>query len=128
MGKTVLVSSHILSDLADICNKVGIIERGRLVFTGTLAELAAKTRTRRIVCVGVEEGPERLQALLQGHDAVEAIEVRDGTVRVTLRDETASPAAVAEMVLRGGLRLCLLQEEKPDLEDAFMQMTKGIVS
>ncbi len=129
MGKTVLVSSHILSDLADICNKVGIIEKGRLVFTGTLAELAAKTRTRRVVVVAVEEGPERAQAALAEQPAVESVEVADGTLRLLLRDDpAATPAAVAESLVRAGLRLTLLQEEKPDLEDAFMQMTKGIVS
>jgi ABC-2 type transport system ATP-binding protein len=129
MGKTVLVSSHILSDLADICNKVGIIEKGRLVFTGTLAELAAKTRTRRVVLVAVEEGPDRAREALQACPAVESAEVVDGTLKATLRDDpAAAPAAVAEALVKAGLRLSLLQEEKSDLEDAFMQMTKGIVS
>jgi ABC-2 type transport system ATP-binding protein len=129
MGKTVLVSSHILSDLADICNKVGIIEKGRLVFTGTMAELGAKTRTRRVVSVAVEEGGERAQAALAEHPAVESIEALDGALKLTLRDDpAATPAVVAEALVKAGLRLSLLQEEKPDLEDAFMQMTKGIVS
>jgi ABC-2 type transport system ATP-binding protein len=127
MGKTVLVSSHILSDLADICNKVGILEKGRLLFTGTLAELEAKTRQRRVVCVGTEEGPERAREALTGHPAAAAAEVKDGLLRVTLADG-ASPAALAETLVRAGLRLTRLQEEAHDLEDAFMQMTQGIVS
>jgi ABC-2 type transport system ATP-binding protein len=128
MGKTVLVSSHILADLADICNKVGIIEKGRLLFTGTIAELSAKTQASRIVSVGAEEGPERVRAALEGLSGVAGLEVKDGTVRVSLHDGAMTPASIAETVLKAGLRLSHLAEETPDLEDAFMRMTKGIVS
>src|SRR5437868_11158558 len=75
MGKTILVSSHILPELADICNKIGIIERGKLLFDGDVN--AAIRQVQQKVVFDVKVSPEQLSAaeqLLRQHPDVEAVE------------------------------------------------------
>ena len=89
MGKTIMVSSHILPELADICNKIGIIERGKLIFNGTVEEAIGKVRTKRVYIVSV--GPEQNELAakkLEQFVEVEAVELTKeaATIRVTLKD------------------------------------------
>src|ERR1700720_570526 len=78
LGKTILVSSHILPELADICNKIGIIERGKLLFDGDVASAINQVRRRHVLTVIVGEGrnPEA-KALIQQHASVEGIEHKE---------------------------------------------------
>jgi len=75
MGKTILVSSHILPELADICNKIGIIERGKLLFDGYVASAIMQVRQRHVLTVAVADGrnPEA-KTLIDPHAIVEGTE------------------------------------------------------
>src|SRR4051795_989443 len=70
MGKTIMVSSHILPELADICNKVGIIERGELLFNDTVPELLKKVRPLTVLNISVAEDGNSAARLLQDHPHV----------------------------------------------------------
>src|SRR4030088_487563 len=89
MGKTILVSSHILPELADICNKIGIIERGRLLFDGDVESAIKQVRQRHVLTVVVGDGrnPEA-NLLIEHHSSVEGIELKetDDFLVVLLRD------------------------------------------
>src|SRR6476469_6107924 len=74
MGKTIMVSSHILPELADICNKVGIIERGELVFNDTVAELLKKARPHTVLNINVTGDRGSAAKLLRGHKLVERVD------------------------------------------------------
>jgi len=128
MGKTILVSSHILPELADICNKIGIIEQGKLIFDGDLASAIRKVRQRIIMQVRVGDGRhEQAQQRLRAHPGVAGVEVKeDQTLQVTLGDEVNDGSFIAEVLLKDGMRLKMLKEEEVDLEDVFMGITKGI--
>src|SRR5436190_12398769 len=76
MGKTILVSSHILPELADICNKIGIIERGQLLFNGDVESAIRQVRQHRVYYVGVAGGrTAEARASLNGHPDVLSIDV-----------------------------------------------------
>ena len=95
MGKTIMVSSHILPELADICNKVGIIERGELQFNGTVSDLMKQIRQRMLLNVvrGRRSGAGR--AAVGAEHLVEKVEIKDGHISVTLareRDRLQRPA------------------------------------
>src|SRR5579885_1960346 len=89
MGKTVMVSSHILPELADICNKIGIIERGQLLFDGDVESAIRQVRQHTVYLVAVA-GDQNAEARehLEAHVHVHAVEARDGEddLRVTLVD------------------------------------------
>jgi ABC-2 type transport system ATP-binding protein len=130
MGKTILVSSHILPELADICNKIGIIERGKLLFDGDVQTAIRKVRQHTVLTVAVTDG--RTQAAreqLDGHGDILSVEVKDGdTLQVTLNDGIHDGSFIADVLVKNGFRLKTLKEEEIDLEDVFMGITKGITN
>ncbi len=131
MGKTILVSSHILPELADICNKIGIIERGQLLFDGDVQTAIKQVRQNAVYFVAVanEQNPTARE-LLEAHIDVKTVEVREeeGCLRVTLADGVEDGSFIADLLLQNHLRLKMLKEEEIDLEDVFMGITKGITN
>jgi ABC-2 type transport system ATP-binding protein len=131
MGKTILVSSHILPELADICNKIGIIERGKLLFDGDVQSAIRQVRQHTVYDVQVANGLNAMaMEQLQGHPDVFKVEVNEDedALRVTLNDEVQDGSFIAELLVRNGFRVKLLREEEIDLEDVFMGITKGITN
>jgi ABC-2 type transport system ATP-binding protein len=129
MGKTILISSHILSELAELCNKVGIIERGQLLFSGPVEEILAKVRSHDVLHVKVREGTDQAVAALRGHDLVTRAEVIDGDlIEVQLKETAADPTFVTSFLHERGFKIVMVREEEIDLEDAFMKVTKGQVA
>ena len=131
MGKTILVSSHILPELADICNKIGIIERGQLLFDGDVETAIKQVRQNTVIHVGVEINRLKDAAgFLKPMDGIFSIEERDNTdyLRVTLAHDFKDGSFIAEALVRAGYKLKTLHEEEVNLEDVFMGITKGITN
>jgi ABC-2 type transport system ATP-binding protein len=130
MGKTILVSSHILPELADICNKIGIIERGKLLFDGDVQSAIRRVRQNTIMDVAVGDGMTyAAKQHLEGHPDVLKVEPRDEEgLRITLNDGVHDGSFIAEVLVKHGLKLKMLREEEIDLEDVFMAITKGITN
>jgi ABC-2 type transport system ATP-binding protein len=130
MGKTILVSSHILPELADICNKIGIIERGKLLFDGDVQQAIRRVRQHTVLDVAVANGmTQAAMQQLQTHSDVLKIEPKeDDTLRVTLNDDVHDGSFIADILVKHGFRLKMLREEEINLEDVFMAITKGITN
>jgi ABC-2 type transport system ATP-binding protein len=131
MGKTILVSSHILPELADICNKIGIIERGELIFDGDVQSAIRKVRHHTVYLVGVaNELNPTAREHLEGHIDVLKVEDVPGQdcLRVTLNDNIHDASFLVDVLLKNGLRLKTFKEEEIDLERVFMDLTKGITN
>jgi ABC-2 type transport system ATP-binding protein len=131
MGKTILVSSHILPELADICNKIGIIERGQLLFDGDVETAIKQVRQNTVIHVGVEINRLKEAAgFLKPMNGIFSIEERDNTdyLRVTLAHDFKDGSFIAEALVRAGYKLKTLHEEEVNLEDVFMGITKGITN
>jgi ABC-2 type transport system ATP-binding protein len=125
MGKTILISSHILLELADLCNKVGIIEQGELKFVGTTDEMLQRARTGNVVHVTVDRTDAAAESLKQ-MEGVVGVERGGVVIKVSL-DENHTAADVAGRLIHDGYRLMSLENEKVNLETAFMRLTKGLV-
>jgi ABC-2 type transport system ATP-binding protein len=125
LGKTILVSSHILPELADICNRVGIIEYGRLLACGDVQELLAKVRGRPVIRLRVAGAAEDAARLLETAAEAAGVAVRDGEVLVTLADGVTEPSALAARLVSAGHRLLSMREQEVNLETAFLELTKG---
>jgi ABC-2 type transport system ATP-binding protein len=129
MGKTILISSHILLELADLCNVVGIIEQGELKFTGTMQQIIdkAKAGAGTVLNVGVNERMGEALQLLQGVPGVVQVESATAHLRVSIDPTATGPAAIASKLVTAGYGLHRLEEETVNLETAFMRLTKGLV-
>jgi ABC-2 type transport system ATP-binding protein len=130
MGKTILVSSHILPELADICNKIGIIEKGELIFDGDVEAAIRKVRQQTVMSVALANGQHQAaKPLLEEHPDVAQVEVKpDGLLLVTLNDKVRDGSFIADLLVKNGFRLKMLKEEEIDLEDVFIAITKGITN
>ncbi|MEM0913792.1 MAG: ABC transporter ATP-binding protein [Planctomycetota bacterium] len=127
MGKTILISSHILLELADLCNVVGIIEQGELKFIGTTDEMLARARTGTVYHVGVSDRIPQAAELLRGVPGVLETAMENQHIRVGIDPQQTSAADLARTLVTQGFSLQRLEEEKVNLETAFMRLTKGLV-
>jgi ABC-2 type transport system ATP-binding protein len=128
LGKTIMVSSHILPELADICNKIGIIERGELIVNADVDEVMRQVRKQTILKINVADNRDVAAKLLEGHAIVERVEMGPKELTVTLTNGTADYSELAEVLIAAGHKLTLLREDEINLETAFMELTKGITS
>jgi ABC-2 type transport system ATP-binding protein len=128
MGKTIMVSSHILPELADICNKVGIIERGELLVNANVSDVMKQVRQRTLLAVEVAGDNEAAAKLLGQSTLVEGVDIREGKVFVTLKQDVEDYCELATVLVEAGYKLKLFKEDEINLETAFMALTKGITA
>jgi len=128
LGKTIMVSSHILPELADICNKVGIIEQGVLLISADVADVMRRVRQQPVLDIGVGGDPGAPAKLLDGHPSVERIGIRDGRLFVTLAKGVEDYSGLATVLVQGGVKLYTFKVDEINLETAFMALTKGITA
>jgi ABC-2 type transport system ATP-binding protein len=128
MGKTVVVSSHILAELAELCDSVGIIEKGRLVASGSLDEISRRVRQGRTLRLKVLSNRDEAEAILRDRPGVGEVYEGNGYLEVEfLGDDEATVDLLAALVGRG-VKVVSFTEVAGDLEDAFLRLTKGEVA
>ena len=128
LRKTVIVSSHILPELADVCTRVGMIEKGNLIVDGNVAEVMQKARQRIVLNIRVRERTEEAAALLEQCDSVESVNsIEDGLIVIMLAPETDDYSDIPSALVESGFAMTLFREEEVNLETAFMELTKGLV-
>ncbi len=140
MGKTIIISSHILPELGELCNTVGIIERGQLLFSGSVNTAMQRARVGQVVHVAVADRTEQAAKVLQhmpGVSKVTLAEPAPGSRSVSGDGRVIHLAFNAEakvdvtdvpnLLVNNGFRVTLFTEEAVNLETAFMRLTKGAV-
>ena len=128
MGKTILVSSHILPELADICNKIGIIEQGVLLVNGAVVDVMKQVRTDIVLNITVADRQTDAANLLEGQPEVESVQDKNGVLIVKLNEGVIQYSFLASRLIEQGYELTLFKEDEINLETAFMHLTKGITS
>lgn len=127
MGKTIMISSHILSELEEICDHVGIIEHGRLVFSGTLEEIRPKLGIQSKVRVKVLNNQDKAVELLSALPQIREVKALAEYIAVTFHDGRQADGIIARTLVNGGVDVISLQPERFKLDDAFLKLTEGIV-
>ena len=127
LGKTIIVSSHILPELADVCNKIGIIDKGELKQNATKSEVIRMVRQHTVLVVqpAEREKLDQIAEVLEGHAKVQGCELGDDVMRVVLKSEVTEFADLPKLLIERGIDLRRFGEEELDLESAFMALTKG---
>jgi ABC-2 type transport system ATP-binding protein len=134
MGKTIFFSSHILSEVADICTSIGIIEAGKLITSGDMSEMKKQLRAHRLIQMRVLGDTQPLQEFLVGYEGVHQItpgselDLPIDTIRIDFGGDDAALQKLLSDVVAQGIPVVAFQEETGDLEDVFLHVTKGIVN
>src|SRR5688572_15932491 len=132
LGKTIMVSSHILPELADICNKIGIIERGELLVNADVEQVMKQVRHQTMLNIAVSDRVDAAAKLLSEHPDVEKVEPQAKPAHgktpplvVTLKSGVEDYSPLATLLIQQGFKLTLFREEELNLETAFLALTKG---
>ncbi|WP_254507098.1 ABC transporter ATP-binding protein [Anatilimnocola floriformis] len=125
-GKTIMVSSHILPELADMCNKVGIIDRGVMGFSGTVEEAIQRVRPRIVLHVELIGDLPTAANLLSKHPLVASVDQEPARLVVTLNEGVKDYTELSTLLVHSGYPIKLFREEEVNLESAFMLLTKGL--
>ena len=128
MGKTILISSHILSELADCCTSVGIIERGQLLMHGPIDEVYRRIRRNRLIEIKFVDRMDIGLSIIRSMPETRDVRVEDHRATIELQADDAKVAELLEHLMREGVRVRSYADKDPTLEDVFMLVTKGLVS
>lgn len=134
MGKTIFFSSHILSEVADICTDIGIMEAGRLVAFGDIEQMRQQLQVSRLIQARMIGDTAPLKDILMAHEKVEKItdgrevELTPDIVRFDFTGDDEELSALLRHLVDSHIQMISFSEEVGDLEDVFMLATKGVVN
>jgi ABC-2 type transport system ATP-binding protein len=128
MGKTILISSHILPELSDFCNKIGIIERGRLLAVGPVKDVIQSIRQNRVVSLVTATRHEGCEVLLAHHPQVRNLSAGEREFKFEFVGNDEDVVNLHRELVRLDVPVLWMSEEKADLEEAFMKITQGLVA
>ncbi len=128
MGKTILISSHILTELADCCTSIGIIERGQLLMSGPINEVYRRIRRNRMVDVRFTSNMEAGLSIIRSSPYTRDVQVEDHRAMVEQETDDNGVAELLQQLVHQRIGIRSFGEKEPTLEDVFMLVTKGLVS
>jgi len=133
MGKTILISSHILPELAELCTSVGIIEQGKLIYAGRMKDAMARVHQGTLIRIALEDRHAQAVELLRTVSGVLKVELLpyEGQQRLHITLDPAAGVVISDLpnrLVTAGFRITSMQQAEADLETAFLQLTKGLVA
>jgi ABC-2 type transport system ATP-binding protein len=128
MGKTILISSHILSELADCCTSIGIIERGQLLMHGPIEDVYRRIRRNRQIEIKFMGRMDIGLSIVRSMPETRDVRVEDHRATIELEGDDAKVAELLDLLMRQGVGVRSFNDKDPTLEDVFMLVTKGLVT
>lgn len=128
MGKIVIVSSHILPELSDFCNKIGIIEKGELLLWGDVDKILRQLQPTKLLSIRCLDGAEELSEWLSKQPEIINVQLTDKTVKAQFVGDDEAQAELLRRIVMDGHRIAAFTETNMNLEDVFLRVTKGEVA
>jgi ABC-2 type transport system ATP-binding protein len=125
LGKTIIISSHILHELAQLCDRIGIIERGQMMAEGPLDEIFRRLKLMRLVHVQIVDPTSTLLEAIGKLPGVASVETQIDRVAIQLREGEVAIEDLHAGIVGLGAKLRMFQPEALDMETAFMKLTEG---
>jgi ABC-2 type transport system ATP-binding protein len=128
MGKTILISSHILPELAEMCDSLGIIDGGKLVAEGSVSDIQAKLQGEKMIIVKMIEGLEQAIAFFEDDPYVSKLVRREeeNSLQFIYRGSSEEQTLLLKKAILHQLPISSFSEVETDLEDVFMEITRGV--
>jgi ABC-2 type transport system ATP-binding protein len=124
-GKTILLSSHILTELAEMCDVVAVIERGRILATGTVQEILQGVRQRRVLSLRLAAADERIERFLLEQPGVDNVNDVGGRLQFEFDGGDGEQVALIGRLIAAGFPVLEFSAHKAGLEDLFIEITEG---
>ena len=121
--KTVVISSHILSELSELCTDIGIVEQGKMVLEGTMDDILEQINVQSPLMISVYRNREKALAILRSHPYVETVTIRQNDIMAGFTGDREDEALLLQQLLDAGVMICGFMRERGNLESVFMQIT-----
>jgi ABC-2 type transport system ATP-binding protein len=128
MGKTILISSHILTELADCCTSIGIIERGKLLMHGPIDEVYQRIRGNQVIEARFGANFDTALSIIRSNPDVRNVQVDGHKVIIEFTSAEHNPSEILKSLIHNDVEVINFGQKDPNLEDVFMMVTKGLVS
>ena len=128
MGKTILISSHILPELAEMCDEIGVIDNGKLVAHGSVAEIQKQLQAQKIIIVKVNQQRDRAIAFFEDHPKVSQMEKLEDEYcfQFYFNGNDEEQSQLLRHAILQEIQIVSFKEFETNLEDVFMEITKGV--
>lgn len=123
-GKTIIISSHALPDLAEICTEVGIIDRGKMILGGSLEEIIGKVQTSKPLTISVFQNMDQAIRILKEHPLVHTMTIKDQEIMIGFTGDTRQECGLLAQLVASGVLVRGFEREAGSLEAVFMQLTR----
>ena len=128
MGKTILISSHILTELADCCTSIGIIERGKLLMHGPIDQVYNQIRGNQVIEARFGDNLDKGLSIVRSDPNVRDVQVDGSKISIEFAEQDVNPSELLKKLVTSEVEVINFGRRDPNLEDVFMMVTKGLVS
>ncbi len=125
MGKTIIISSHILPELAELCTSVGIIDKGRMIISGSVAEIMQQVYSKKVIRIKLRDRVNEAATLLREYPFVDKLVLGEDTIQVGFEGGDEDMSKVLSALVTKGIPVVSFAPLDGNLEDVFMKVTKG---
>lgn len=122
-GKTLFVSTHILSELSELCTSIGIIEQGRMVLQGSMEQIFERVNSSNPLLISVFSNKDKALTILKSHPCVQTISVGGEEIKVGFIGDRQDEALLLQQLVDADVMISGFMREKGSLESIFMQIT-----
>lgn len=125
LGKTIIISSHILSELQTLCNRVAIIEKGKLIYSGPVQGVRDQMSAGLVYWLTVRGDATKTITVLKACPGIKDAAIVDNQIKITFATTTTDPTFVPELLVKNGIKFDGFWEDEVGLEEVFLRVTRG---
>ncbi|KOO49455.1 ABC transporter ATP-binding protein [Viridibacillus arvi] len=126
MGKTILISSHILPELAEMCDEIGVIDNGKLIAHGSVSTIQTQLQGEKVLTVKLQDDLEKAISFFEENPFITGIETGEHQLSFRYRGSDEEQMELLKKAVLANIPILSFAEEEKDLEDVFMAITKGV--
>ncbi len=125
MGKTIIISSHILPELAELCTSIGIIDKGRIVISGSVEEIMQQVYSKKVIKLKVRDKVDAALMILKEYPFIDKLVTGEDTIQAGFEGGDEDMSRVLSTLVTRGIPVVSFSQLDGNLEDVFMKVTKG---